>query len=90
MFFLNLGLIFVGITGVTCEANTMLMLASEIKKVCGAIVVVGGMHASNDPDFFNQRDIDYIIIGLITVKKSFCGLRVSAPGSPKKWIKKAY
>ncbi|MEA3385045.1 MAG: radical SAM protein [Thermodesulfobacteriota bacterium] len=53
-----------GITGVTCEANTMLVLASEIKEVCGATVVVGGMHASNDPEFFNQQDIDHIVIGL--------------------------
>ncbi|MCD6199416.1 MAG: cobalamin-dependent protein, partial [Deltaproteobacteria bacterium] len=53
-----------GITGVTCEANTMLMLASEIKEVCGATVVVGGIHASNDPEFFNQQDIDYIVMGL--------------------------
>jgi hopanoid C-3 methylase len=53
----------VGITGVTCEANTMLKLASTAK-VAGAIVVAGGIHASNDPEFFNREFIDYIVIGL--------------------------
>jgi len=41
----------VGITGVTCEANTMLKLASEAKKKVRATVVVGGIHASSDPIF---------------------------------------
>jgi radical SAM superfamily enzyme YgiQ (UPF0313 family) len=54
----------VGITGVTCEANTMLRLASTTKATVKAIVVVGGVHASNDPHFFNREDIDYIVLGL--------------------------
>jgi hopanoid C-3 methylase len=54
----------VGITGVTCEANTMLRLASEAKEAVRATVVVGGVHASNDPYFFNRPDIDYIVVGL--------------------------
>ncbi len=54
----------VGITGVTCEANTMLTLASEVKATMKATVVVGGVHASNDPYFFNKPDIDYIVVGL--------------------------
>ncbi|WP_028584083.1 B12-binding domain-containing radical SAM protein [Desulfogranum mediterraneum] len=54
----------VGITGVTCEANTMLQLAAQVKEGCGAVVVVGGIHASNDPAFFNQRSVDYIVIGV--------------------------
>lgn len=62
----------VGITGVTCEANTMLKLAATAKDVSGAIVVVGGVHASNDPYFFNREEIDYIVIGL--GKLSFRGL----------------
>jgi len=53
-----------GITGVTCEANTVLKLAAEIKESCGAEIVVGGIHASNDPEFFNRSPIDYIVIGL--------------------------
>ncbi len=54
----------VGITGVTCEANSMLSIASKIKKRCSPIVVVGGSHASNDPAFFNHEFVDYIIVGL--------------------------
>ncbi len=54
----------VGITGVTCEANTMLKLAATTKEFSGAIVVVGGVHASNDPYFFNREEIDYIVVGL--------------------------
>ncbi len=54
----------VGITGVTCEANTVLKIASFIKERSGALVVVGGVHASNDPQFFNCKDVDYVVIGL--------------------------
>lgn len=54
----------VGITGVTCEANTMLRIAATAKATCGAITVVGGVHASNDPHFFNHPAIDYIVCGL--------------------------
>ncbi|WP_432822342.1 B12-binding domain-containing radical SAM protein [Trichloromonas sp.] len=54
----------VGLTAVTCEANTALALAGRIRQECGATVVVGGVHASNDPEFFNRLEIDYIVIGL--------------------------
>jgi hopanoid C-3 methylase len=54
----------VGITGVTCEANTMLKLASAVKETVKAKVVVGGVHASNDPCFFNRPNVDFIVIGL--------------------------
>ncbi|NTV13267.1 MAG: radical SAM protein [Desulfobulbaceae bacterium] len=54
----------VGITGVTCEANTVLRLAGEIKESCGATVAVGGIHASNAPEFFNRPGIDYVTVGL--------------------------
>jgi len=54
----------VGITGMTCEANSMKKIAAKIKKECGATVVVGGVHASSDPEFFNCENIDYIVIGL--------------------------
>ena len=62
----------VGITAVTCEANTVRQLAAEIKQSCNATVVVGGIHASNDPHFFNVSPIDYIVRGL--GKKSFADL----------------
>ncbi len=54
----------VGITGMTCEANTMLQLAATIKDACRAYVVVGGIHASNDPAFFNHPTVDYIVVGI--------------------------
>ena len=78
----------VGITGVTCEANTMLQLAAKVKESCRATVVVGGIHASNDPLFFNHDAVDYIVVGV--GKKAFADLvaaleagtenRLSLPG----------
>ncbi|WP_027366995.1 B12-binding domain-containing radical SAM protein [Desulfocurvibacter africanus] len=54
----------VGITGVTCEANVMLAMAREVKRVSKATVVCGGMHASLDPEHFNRPEVDYVIQGL--------------------------
>jgi len=55
----------VALTGVTCEANTVLRLAGEIKEsVNNVTVVVGGIHASNDPLFFNRPQVDYVVLGL--------------------------
>ncbi|HBG18630.1 MAG TPA: B12-binding domain-containing radical SAM protein, partial [Desulfobulbaceae bacterium] len=57
----------VGFTAVTCEANTVIRLAGEIKKRFAGkspIVVVGGHHASCDPAYFNRECIDYIVMGL--------------------------
>jgi hopanoid C-3 methylase len=54
----------VGITGVTCEANTVLRLATEVRNRTTATIVVGGIHASIDPEFFNCPEIDHIVIGL--------------------------
>ena len=54
----------VGITGVTCEANTVLSIAEELKQRFNATVVVGGHHASCDPDFFKRPFIDYIVVGV--------------------------
>lgn len=59
----------VGITGTTCEANTMVRLARETKAHSGARVAVGGVHASLDPAFFNVKDIDFVVVGL--AKQSF-------------------
>jgi radical SAM superfamily enzyme YgiQ (UPF0313 family) len=66
-----------GITGVTCEANTVLKLATEIKDTCGAKIVVGGIHASNDPEFFNHPQIDYVVVGLgkASFRELLLGLR---------------
>ena len=54
----------VGLTGVACEANTVLRLAGEVKRRTRATVVVGGHHASCDPAFFNRPEVDYVVAGL--------------------------
>lgn len=57
----------VGFTAVTCEANTVIRLAGEIKRRFAGnspVVVVGGHHASCDPALFNREGIDFIVMGL--------------------------
>ena len=54
----------VGITGVTCEANEVLRIAAEVKGRSDPVVVVGGHHASCDPQYFNREEVDYIVAGL--------------------------
>lgn len=90
----------VAFTAVTCEANTVLRLAGELKEICDIHIVVGGIHASCDPDFFNQPAIDYIVAGL--GKGSFAelaaaletgtptdripGVAAARPGSPLTFV----
>ena len=62
----------VGFTAVTCEANTVLRLSAEVKRRGQAVVVVGGSHATLDPNCFNRPEIDYVVMGL--GKKSFSAL----------------
>lgn len=94
----------VGITSMTCEANTALKLAAQIREHCNATVVVGGIHASNDPEFFNQPQIDYVVIGL--GKQSLRelvealelgrdttripGIAKTSPGTPLTWLPRSY
>ncbi|MBD3305280.1 radical SAM protein [candidate division KSB3 bacterium] len=55
----------VGITCMTCEANTALTLLQATKAYNSRIItVVGGIHATNDPEFFNRPYVDYVVIGL--------------------------
>ena len=54
----------VGLTGVTCEANAVLQIAADVKRRSDPVVVVGGHHASCDPEYFNRAEIDYIVTGL--------------------------
>ena len=54
----------VGITGVTCEANAGLQIAADVKRRSDPVVVVGGHHASCDPEYFNRAEVDYIVTGL--------------------------
>ncbi len=62
----------VALTAMTCEAQTVLKLAGEVRKSLQTIIVVGGVHASNDAEFFNRDMIDWIVIGL--GKQSFSEL----------------
>ena len=76
----------VGITGVTCEANTMLAIAAKLKERFRVPVVVGGHHASCDPGFFKHPSVDYVVVGLGTlsfrrlVDALEAGRPVSIPG----------
>ncbi len=55
----------VGFTAVTCEANTVVRLAAEARAARpGVVTVAGGIHASNDPAFFNRAVFDYVAVGL--------------------------
>ncbi len=96
----------VGITSVTCEADTLIDIARQVKNcpVSNKIpVVAGGHHASCDPEYFNVDAIDYIVCGV--GKKSFrelieClesnqavtfpGVVKTTPGRPLNFIPRKY
>lgn len=94
----------VGITASTCEAKTALKIAAQSKKSGGPTVVVGGIHASSDPAFFNVPQIDYIVVGLgklsfrelveaVELKKdpaSIPGVIRTLPGKPLVWTRRQY
>lgn len=55
---------FVGLTGFTSHLNIVKGLATRLKTVCPeALIVVGGHHATVQPEDFNVPDIDVIVIG---------------------------
>jgi len=62
----------IGFTAMTCEANTVKKLARQARSLCDATLVIGGIHASNVPEYFNEEPFDYIVLGL--GKDSFCQL----------------
>lgn len=94
----------VGLTGVTCEANTVRHLAAKVKAAGVRSVVVGGIHASILPAFFNHEEVDYICIGL--GKLSFRelvealeqgrqpadipGIAKTSPGKQLQWLNRDY
>jgi radical SAM superfamily enzyme YgiQ (UPF0313 family) len=94
----------VGFTGVTCEANTVVRLAGEVKRNSDALVAVGGHHASCDPAFFNHDVIDYIVMGLgklsfrelvdaianRTVGSGVAGIAKTNPGGSLNCVRRAY
>jgi len=54
----------VAFTAMTCEAQTVARLAGELREAGKARLVVGGIHASADPEFFNTTSFDHIVVGL--------------------------
>ena len=55
----------IGFTGLTCEARTICRLAGEMRKrFPKSVIVVGGHHASLDPEFFNRAEFDYVVTGV--------------------------
>ena len=94
----------VGFTAVTCEANTVLRFAAEIKRRGQAVVVVWGNHATLDPSFFNRPEIDYVVIGLgkrcfsdlverLAANRSsedIPGVAKTSPGKPLTFIPRRY
>jgi len=54
----------VAFTAMTCEAQTVARMAAELREGCNAFLVVGGIHASADPEFFNKDCFDAIVVGL--------------------------
>ncbi len=93
-----------GLTALTCEANTVIRLAGQIKEQSHSVIVVGGNHATYDPDYFNRPEFDYIALGL--GKKSFselidhlaagkqgediAGIVRTSPGKPLRYVKRNY
>ncbi len=93
----------VGLTAMTCEAQTVLELAQKIKQNGDSKVVVGGSHASCDPEFFNRPEVDWIVIGLgkqslrelvDSLQKgatpNITGLAATSPGKPLHWTPRNY
>jgi len=94
----------VGLTSLTCEANTVIGIARGVKEKSNAIVVIGGNHATYNPEYFNRADFDYIAVGL--AKKSFrdlidhlafgreptglAGIARCAPGAPLAYTKRSF
>lgn len=62
----------VAFTSLTCEANTVIRLATQIKEQINPVIVVGGNHATYVPEYFNRAAFDYVVVGL--GKKSFLEL----------------
>ncbi len=54
----------IGFSAVTCEAQTVARLAGEAKRHHDVVTVVGGVHATYQPEWFNREEFDYIVIGL--------------------------
>jgi len=54
----------IAFTAMTCEAQTVRRLAAELRADTSARLVVGGIHASADPEYFNVAPFDFVVVGL--------------------------
>ncbi|MFW5870526.1 MAG: B12-binding domain-containing radical SAM protein [Candidatus Sumerlaeota bacterium] len=55
----------VGLTAMTCEAPAVVNLAGRIREQRPeADIIVGGVHASGAPQYFNRSEFDYVAVGL--------------------------
>ena len=94
----------VGFTAVTCEAQTVLTMATQVKEMTTARVIVGGVHASCQPEFFNQPQVDFVVVGLgkLSLRElvdelergnttpDIAGTAPTAPGRPLQLIPRTY
>jgi radical SAM superfamily enzyme YgiQ (UPF0313 family) len=95
----------VGVTGMTCEANAMLRIAAEVKQRSEAVVVVGGVHASAQPEFFNRPPVDYVVVGVGRASfaelvrrleageqrvADLAGVACTDPAAPLRWQARSY
>jgi len=93
----------VGFTSMTCEVNTVLAVARQIRSHCDAPIVVGGCHASCAPEDFNQPAIDWIVIGQGSVsfrelvealergeEPRIAGIAATNPGTKLCWQVRTY
>lgn len=62
----------VGFTALTCETNTVIRQAAQIRTIVPAVTVIGGIAATYHPECFNGCEFDYVVVGL--GKKSFAQL----------------
>ena len=95
----------VALTAMTCEAQTVVKLAEEIRLTLQTIIVVGGIHASADPEFFNRDVIDWIAVGLgkqslrelvealagsASVRPDIPGVAATSPGTPLRYRQRIF
>lgn len=93
----------VAFTAMTCEAQTVVRLAQQVRQWGQAQIVIGGIHASNNPEFFNRKEFDWIILGLgkqslrelvngLASNQDVCipGVAKVTPGQKLRWQPRIY
>jgi len=94
----------IAFTAMTCEAQTVKRLAGELHGAQATRVVVGGIHASADPEFFNAAGIDHVVVGLGKAsfrelvdaleegepKRQIDGVAHTSPGKPLEYVPRRF